>query len=111
VAYFIDGKPVLGDASLELRLAGAVWRFRNEGNRGAFAAHPEVYMPRFGGYDPVALARGTAVPGHPLIWTLVRERLYLFYDDKARDTFLADPGRILVAAERKWPSIAKDIGP
>ena len=110
VAYFTDGKPMEGKAGLELRLGGAVWQFRNEGNRAAFAAHPEVYMPRFGGYDPVALARGTSVRGHPLIWARIRDRVYLFYDAKARATFLADPGRILVAAERKWPAIANDLG-
>lgn len=109
VAYFTDGKPVLGRIGVVLSFAGAVWQFRNEGNRAAFAAHPEVYMPRFGGYDPVALARGTSVPGHPLIWVRVRNRLYLFYEDKARATFLADPGRVIIAAERKWPAIAKDI--
>ncbi len=110
VAYFTEGRPVPGRAGLELNLGGVIWQFRNEGNRAAFAAHPEVYMPRFGGYDPVALAHGTSVPGHPLIWMLLRERLYLFYDDKARATFQADPGRIIVAAERKWPAIAKGLG-
>jgi hypothetical protein len=60
-----------------LRLDGAVWRFRNEGNRAAFAEHPEVYLPRFGGYDAVAIARGVSVPGHPLFWTITGERLYL----------------------------------
>jgi hypothetical protein len=110
VAYFTEGKPVLGQAGLELRFGGAVWQFQNEGNRAAFAAHPEVYRPRFGGYDPVALARGTSVPGHPLIWTRLRDRLYFFYDEKARAAFLADPGRIIVAAERKWPAIAKELG-
>ena len=96
-----------GRAGLELSLGGAVWQFRNEGNRAAFAEHPEVYMPRFGGYDPVAIARGVSVPGHPLIWAVVGERLYLFYDADARAAFLADPGRILVAAERKWPALAR----
>lgn len=110
VAYFTEGKPIMGQAGLELRHGGAVWLFRNEGNRAAFAAHPEIYMPRFGGYDPVALARGTSVPGHPLIWTRLRDRLYFFYDEKARAAFLADPGRIIVTAERKWPAIAKDLG-
>lgn len=110
VAYFTEDKPVLGKAGLELRLGGVIWQFRNEGNRAAFAAHPEVYMPRYGGHDPVALARGTSVPGHPLIWAVLRERLYLFYDAGARAAFLADPGRIIVAAERKWPAIAKRLG-
>ena len=90
VAYFTDGKPELGRAGVELNFRGAVWQFRNEGNRAAFAEHPDVYMPRFGGYDPVAVARGTTVPGHPLIWALVGQRLYLFYDAKARADL---PGR------------------
>ncbi|HZD88687.1 MAG TPA: YHS domain-containing (seleno)protein [Pseudolabrys sp.] len=110
VAYFTEHKPALGRPGLELSLGGAVWQFRNEGNRAAFAANPEVYMPRFGGFDPVAVARGETVPGHPLIWTILGERLYLFYDDAARKTFLADPGRILVTAERRWKSIVSGLG-
>ena len=62
VAYFTDSVPKVGRAELELGFAGAIWRFRNEGNRAAFAANPAVYMPRFGGYDPIAVARGTATP-------------------------------------------------
>jgi hypothetical protein len=65
-AYFTEGKALFGRPELELNLDGAVWRFSNEGNRGAFAKHPEVYSPRFGGYDPVAIGRGRSVPGHPL---------------------------------------------
>ncbi len=110
LAYFIDGRPELGRSDVELRLGGVVWQFRNEGNRAAFADHPEVYMPRFGGYDPVGVARGEAVPGNPLIWTLLGERLYLFYDAKTRAAFLADPGRVLIAAERKWPGVAEGLG-
>ena len=107
VAYFTDHKPIFGRPELELTLAGTVWRFHNEGNRAAFAEHPEVYMPRFGGYDPVAIARGNSVPGHPLFWTVTGERLYLFYSGKAREEFLASPGRIIEAATRKWPDVAR----
>jgi hypothetical protein len=109
VAYFTDGKPKIGRANLELRVEGVVWRFYNEGNRAAFADHPEVYTPRFGGYDPVAIARGASVPGHPLFWAVTGERLYLFYSASARSVFLADPGRILDTAERKWPIVTRSI--
>ena len=110
VAYFIDGKPRYGRSDMELSMGGAVWRFRNEGNRAAFSDHPEVYSPRFGGYDPVAVARGASVPGHPLFWVVVGGRLYLFYDAKAREAFIAEPGRIIESAERKWPAVARTIG-
>src|SRR5687768_8448023 len=43
VAYFTDGKPLLGREDLEYAYAGTVFRFRNEGNRAAFADNPEVY--------------------------------------------------------------------
>ncbi len=109
VAYFTEAAARFGRADLELTQGGAVWRFRNEGNRAAFADHPEVYTPRFGGYDPVAIARGASVPGHPLVWVVLGERLYLFYDDKSRAAFQAEPVRFIEAAERKWPAVAKTI--
>jgi hypothetical protein len=110
VAYFTDGAAKAGRPDLELSQSGAVWRFRNEGNKAAFAEHPDVYMPQFGGYDPVAIARGASVPGHPLFWAVAGKRLYLFYSDQARAAFVADPGRLIEAAERKWPDVARTIG-
>ena len=44
VAYFTDAKPKIGLPEQELQLDGAVWRFRNEGNRAAFAEHPELQL-------------------------------------------------------------------
>jgi hypothetical protein len=110
VAYFTEGKAMFGRPDIEFNLDGAVWRFSNEGNRGAFARHPEVYAPRFGGYDPVAIGRDRSVPGHPLFWYVVGQRLYLFYSEKSRAAFLADPGRIIDTAERKWPALSQKIG-
>ena len=52
-------------AEFELNLEGSVWRFNNEGNRGAFEKNPEVYAPQFGGYDPVAIGRVRSVQGIP----------------------------------------------
>jgi hypothetical protein len=110
VAYFTEGKALFGLPDFELNVDGAVWRFENEGNRGAFEKHPEVYAPRFAGYDPVAIGRGRSVPGHPLFWVVVGQRLYFFYSERTRSAFLADPGRIIDTAERKWPDIAHDLG-
>jgi YHS domain-containing protein len=110
VAYFTEGKALFGRPEFELNLDGAVWRFSNEGNRGAFEKHPEVYAPRFAGYDPVAIGRDRSVPGHPLFWVVVGQRLYLFYSEQTRATFLADPGRIIDTAERKWPNVTRSLG-
>jgi hypothetical protein len=111
VAYITDRKALMGRSDLEVTFGGAVWRFRNEGNRAAFQENPEVYTPMFGGYDPVAVARGIAAAGHPQIWLITGERLYLFYDAQARRQFSATPEASLVKAERKWPEVLLTISP
>src|SRR3984893_18626412 len=58
LAYFIDARPELGLPDFEAAQDGAVWRFRKEGNRASFVAHPEIYGPQFGGYAPTHPARG-----------------------------------------------------
>jgi hypothetical protein len=105
VAYFVDGAPVLGLPDFEAWQGGAVWRFHNEGNRADFLAHPEVYGPQYGGYDPVDVARGVTVAGNPLFWVVTGQRLYLFGQESNRDAFSADPARYLDQAEERWPAL------
>jgi hypothetical protein len=111
VAYFTDAAPLPGRAEFELTFAGVVWRFRNEGNRAAFVANPEVFMPGFGGYDPMSVARGASAPGYAELWVINEERLYLFYTDTARAAFASDPGPALEAAERAWPAVLRTLSP
>jgi hypothetical protein len=109
VAYFTDARAVAGSPSLERGYAGAVWRFYNVGNRDAFARDPEIYMPHYGGYDPVAVARGASVPGHPLLWLVSGRRLYFFHDAQARAAFLANPAGYVGAAEERWPQLRRQL--
>src|SRR5712692_11066912 len=74
VAYFTEGKAMVGRSEFETISGGSTWRFINEGNREAFLAHPEVYTPVFGGYDLTGVARGIAAPGHPEVWLIVGGR-------------------------------------
>lgn len=109
VAYFTERAAQVGRPDLELAVAGVVWRFRNPGNLAAFDANPHIFMPRFGGYDPIALARGAGAAGHPELWVVADERLYLFYSEAARLTFAKDPDRAIDAAERRWPEVLRTL--
>jgi hypothetical protein len=111
VAYFTDRQALAGRPDLEFAFAGAVWRFRNVGNRAAFVTRPEIYAPRFGGYDPFAIARGVATPGHPLFWFISEDRLYLFQSSEARNAFAANPEQAIEAADLKWPDVWKELVP
>lgn len=111
VAYFTDGKPMAGSPDFEWRYGGAVWRFCNVGNRAAFAAHPTIYMPQYGGYDPVSVARGLAVAGDPDLWTIAGDRLFLFYNAAQREEFLANSARFIAMSKREWPQLMLTLNP
>ncbi len=105
VAYFTESRAVPGQADIEASLAGAVWRFCNDDNRAFFLAHPEIYGPQFGGYDPVDVARGVTVAGRPQVWLVAGQRLYLFARIESRDAFAADPVAVLQEARARWPHL------
>jgi hypothetical protein len=105
VAYFVEQQAVLGLPDYEASQAGAVWRFHNEGNRASFVAHPEIYGPQFGGYDPIDVARGVTLAGNPRFFVVAGQRLYLFGLEANRDAFAADPGRYLPEARERWPQL------
>lgn len=105
VAYFVDGGAEPGTAEFEANLWGAVWRFRNEGNRASFLAHPEIYGPQFGGYDPADIARGVANAGNPRFFVIAAQRLYLFSREANRDAFAANPERFLYEVGKRWPAM------
>jgi hypothetical protein len=109
VSYFTDAHPLVGRPGFEVSEAGAVWRFRNEGNRAFFLAHPEIYGPQFGGYDPTDVARGVAVAGDPRFWLVAGQRLFLFGHAESRAAFAADPARFAREASRRWPDLQETL--
>jgi YHS domain-containing protein len=111
VAYFTEAAPLPGRPEYELSYAGVAWRFRNQGNQAAFAANPDVYMPRYGGYDPVAVARSVAVAGNPLLWVVADNHLYLFHSEEARSRFVADPSEAIRRADSAWPAVVDSLVP
>jgi hypothetical protein len=111
VAYFTDAAALPGKGEFEQEVAGVVWRFRNAGNRAAFTADPEIYRPRFGGYDPVGIARGVAVAGNPLLWAISDQRLFFFYTNETRHQFASDRDAIISTADREWPSVLRTVVP
>jgi len=111
VAYFVDKAASPGDAEYEFRYAGLVWRFRSEANRAAFARSPELYVPEFGGYDPIAVADGIPVEGHPAYFAVHEQKLFLFAREESLAKFVANPENLSEAAAKAWPSVQKKLVP
>ena len=98
-----------GDSEYEASQGGAIWRFSNPGNRAFFIANPEIYSPRFGGYDPVDIARGVTFTGTSRLWLIVGQRLYLFGHEDSRAAFAANPEHYLHEATRRWATLKETL--
>lgn len=109
VAYFTDAQAMPGDPEVELLERGAIWRFRNGANRAAFIEHPEIYSPRYGGYDPTDIAQGKPVVGKARYWLIHAERLYLFNREETMTVFTASPDSFVEQADARWPDVYKRL--
>ena len=108
VTYFLTEGPQPGRAEHEIIWNGVAWRFATAANRAAFAADPEVYAPRLGGYDATAAAGGLIVGANPLLFTVTSDGLYLFRSDHARARFMADQS-IAHKAEERWSDLKEEL--
>lgn len=103
VAYFTEGKPVRGEADHTHQWNGATWRFASKQNRDAFAAAPEKYAPRYGGYCAYGVSNGYTVPTAPEAWSVRDGRLYLNFSTGVRQKWLEDPAGYIRRADTNWP--------
>lgn len=105
VAYFTDGKPVMGSKDITLDHEGATWRFASAANREAFKADPAKYAPQYGGYCAWAVSQGYTAKGDPNAWTVHGGKLYLNYDKSVQSTWAKDiPGNV-TKGNANWPKV------
>ena len=107
VSYFTEGRPVAGKASITHKWNGATWRFTSVANRDRFAASPEKYAPRYGGYCAWAVSQGYTASTDPDAWSIVDGKLYLNYSKSVQKKWEGDvPGHI-ASANSNWPGLLK----
>jgi hypothetical protein len=108
VTYFLGEGPKPGHPEHEIVWGGVAWRFATAANREAFAADPEAYAPRLGGYDATAAAGGLIVEANPRLFAVTSDGLYLFRNDHARARFMADES-ISHKAEERWTDLKQEL--
>lgn len=109
VAYFTDGKPVVGYDSLRLEWNSATWHFASTKNLELFRQDPEKYAPQYGGYCAYGLSNGYKAPIDPQAWTIDNGRLYLNYNINVREEWNKNRKERIEKADKNWPEV-KDKG-
>jgi YHS domain-containing protein len=104
VAYFTEGRPVMGKAAYALRWRGALWYFASAEAMESFEMNPAGYAPQYGGYCAYAMSKGAIAPTVPEAFTVHDGRLYMNFSTEVRTIWSADiPGNI-VLANGNWPA-------
>lgn len=109
VSYFTDGTPQPGKAEFEFYWMGAPWHFANEANLEIFKRHPEIYAPQYGGHGAMSMARGFISDSDPRLYTVFKDRLFLFYSAANREAFLLAPDAAARQGQQNWPALSKNL--
>ena len=104
VAYFVEGKPVKGTASLAHDFDDSRYLFSKPKHRELFAANPDRYAPQFSGLCTAGLAMGMKAEADPSIWKIVDGKLYVFSSVRAREEIEKNPALLARAHQNFKPS-------
>jgi hypothetical protein len=105
VAYFTEGKAVMGDVGITHSWKGSDWRFASDANRKKFMADPEKYAPAYGGYCAYAVANGYTAATDPDAWSIVDDRLYLNYSASVKQRWKKNTRDYIRKANENWPAV------
>jgi len=105
VAYFTDGKPVIGDARHTAVYNGAAYYFASADHKKTFEANPVGYAPAYGGFCAYGVGVGKKFDGSPQHWTVKNDKLYLNVTADISRKFAEDLGGNIKKAEKNWGTI------
>ena len=94
VAYFADGRAVMGSAEHQHVWDDARYQFASANHRATFIADPDRYAPQFGALCATGLSKGKEIEADPTIWRIVDGKLYIFSSAKAREMADKDPAML-----------------
>jgi hypothetical protein len=76
----------------------------------AFKAHPERYVPQYGGFCAFGVSVGAKFDGDPQLWKIVDGKLYLNLNPDIQEQWEKDIPSHIGKADKHWPAI-KDTTP
>jgi YHS domain-containing protein len=107
VAFFTDGKPILGQEQFHSSYHDVTYRFASAEHQQMFEKDPAKYEPQFGGYCAYGVTQGHLAPIKVDAFEIVDGRLLMGYDANARTAFDKDQAGNLKIADHNWPGLAE----
>jgi enamine deaminase RidA (YjgF/YER057c/UK114 family) len=109
VAYFTDGKPVLGKPEFEQVWHNLRWRFATAEHRDMFVKDPNRYTPEYDGYCAMGVSDGQATAHKdtvdPAAWTIVDGKLYLAHTRYWLDVWRENAKANISLGDANWQAL------
>jgi len=105
VAYFTQGKPVLGSSEFTSVYNDAIYRFSTSGNRDLFKSNPEKYAPAYGGFCAFGATFGKKFEIDGKAFEVVDGKLYVNKNLEVYAAWKKDIPKHLDQANKQWPKI------
>lgn len=103
MSYWRDGEPKEGHTDISFDYRGAKWLFSSTDNRDAFAANPDKFAPKYGGYCAYAASRGYVANIDVNAWRIYKDRLYLNYSIGVGKRWAKEIDANIAKADENWP--------
>jgi len=111
VAYFTDGKHMLGDANIKTDHDGVTYRFVSEEHKTMFGQSPDRYAPQYGGFCANGIVYGIPWGGDPDSWRIVNDRLFIYGGEASRRYWSMEEKRNLDLGDQYWHEEVKGSNP
>jgi len=103
VAYHTEGRAVKGKEEFSYKWNDAEWYFASAKNRDLFAANPERFAPKYGGYCAGSLSATGRVGGvNPEAFKIIDGKLYLNWSKEVLDKFTKNATENIKRADENW---------
>lgn len=107
VSYQTRNKAVDGLPEFATKYRGQTYRFASLHARQAFLSDPTKYLPQYDAYCAEGVVRNELYPGDPEVFVVVNGRTFLFFNDRAKMKFVANPFKAIEIADANWATLKK----
>ena len=110
VAFFTDGKPVMGSSAYQSKADGAIYYFASADHKALFDKEPMKYEPQFGAFCAYAVSQGRTAPIDVNTFSIVGGRLVVQHNARAVKLWNEDVQGNLKKADKYWPAVVANGG-
>jgi YHS domain-containing protein len=106
VAYFKQGKAVMGNPSITSTYNGATYLFASAEDKAEFDKRPAKFEPQYGGYCAYSMSKGERHDIDPKAFHVYKGKLYVCQTPEQMKKFSANIDAYSSKADQNWLKIA-----